>query len=392
MIEKLECSECGATVDIDVNGDGICTHCGSRFRERKIVNNIKNISNNVNVIQTDNLNYNDINIDNNLEILRHDFSSENFKHAEKVANKILEVNSALAEVWFIKGVSVGYQSTTVNPRFKEAYNCLIRASELDSEKYTEEMIYNRFLSLADSLIELSCNQMVKFVTNESTKTIFKNVEISQNYLSEFEKYCEKDLKDTYDYVHSNLELAFLSSQEDFGPDKSDKNRYAFETFIERCNAITELIESLLDNITINTVRVNLMELAIDIHETTIKTCSYKFDGVSSIGILDIPIYVRDTSLREDVIELKEQIIANYKDEIDEIKKCAIENYWKNHKKQKDKIDKKIAELNNQLEQEKQNYKSLGFFAIFKKMDSKKIMNEIKDKIQELEEEFTKDRL
>lgn len=392
MIEKIKCSECGAVVDIDENGNGICSHCGSKYKEKKNVTNIKNVSNNVNIIQTDKLNYDDININNYVEILRHDYSSENYEHAEIIANKILETSSALAEVWFIKGVSVGYQSTTVNPRLKEAYYCLTRANEIDDENYSADKIYFEFLSLARALIELASNQMLDYVSENSARTLVENIKLSQTYLIKFSTYSNNDLEDTYYIVHSNLERAFMSAQEDFGPDKSDKTRYAFETFIGRCSAITSVINSLINIISIDAVCLCLMELAIEINEETINSCSYKFDGISSVGILDIPIYVRDSELTADAIAQRRTIIAKYHVKINEIKQRAIANYWEEHKDKKEQIDKTISTLNNKLEHEKQQYKSLGFFAFSKKIASKKIMKELNSKIEILKKELTKDRI
>ncbi len=392
MIEVLKCSKCGATIEIDKNGNGICNHCGSKYHNKKDITNIKNISNNYNVINTEKLNYNEINLENNLEIVRHDISSENYSHAETVANKILEVNNTLAEVWFIKGIAVAYQSTTVKPRIKEAYNCLIRATELDSTNYPEEKIYCKFLLFSDSLIDLACKQILNFVSKKTADTLHKDTALVYEYLSKFDIYADNDLEGTYELICSTLENAFLLVQEKFGTKKSEQTQYAFETFIEQCTDITNCIESLLDIITINSLQIQLMELAIEIHEMTINSCSYKFDGISSIGILDIPIYVRYSSLKPKVIEEKQKIIQNYQIIISKIKHLAIENYWNQHKEQKEKIDKEISLLNNKLHQEQENYKSLGFFAFSKKSASKKIMNEINNKLSELKKELVKDRI
>lgn len=123
-MKRLTCEMCGGTDLIKQDGVFVCQSCGCKYSveeaKRMMVERTVEVTGTVKV---DNSGA----ISNYLEMARSASASGNHKEAESYCNKIIEMDFDNWEAWFLKGKSVGWQSTLASMRVSEAINCFAKA-------------------------------------------------------------------------------------------------------------------------------------------------------------------------------------------------------------------------------------------------------------------------
>lgn len=89
---------------------------------------------------------------------------------EDYTNRIIEIDTKHTSVWFIKGKTVGWQSSTTNVRFSENIECWSNALKNASEDKYEKMkkeVEKETLILAKALINIRADNFRSNPSNEN---------------------------------------------------------------------------------------------------------------------------------------------------------------------------------------------------------------------------------
>ena len=143
-MKALTCEMCGSTNLIKKDGVFVCQSCGTQYSVEEAK---KMMVEGTVVIDKSK------DIENWLTLARNAISANNDQEAYNYANKILEIDSQLAEAWIIKMRSAAGIATNGNPRVEEIINAGKNAISFDKSKQEEVACF--FLETAIVLLKIA---------------------------------------------------------------------------------------------------------------------------------------------------------------------------------------------------------------------------------------------
>lgn len=164
-MKALTCEMCGSTNLIKKDGVFVCQSCGTQYSVEEAK---KMMVEGTVVIDKSK------DIENWLTLARNAISANNDQEAYDYANKILEIDSQLAEAWIIKMRGAAGIGTNGNPRAEEIINAGKNAISFDKSKQEEVACF--FLETAIVLLKIA-SHMAEDDEN-----------IQQIYMSNFQLY------------------------------------------------------------------------------------------------------------------------------------------------------------------------------------------------------------
>ena len=305
-MKKLSCEVCGSIDILKENDVFVCQNCGIKYALEEVKKMI--------TVKIDNSE----NIENYLNLAKHEYKLDNCFKSEYYCDKILEIDSKNYEAWLLKGKSVVWQMSK-NLRIEEAVICFINALDNTPEDKIDEIrveIANEAQKSMLSIINWECEKFLKPPTDHNSKPFldYPSVDDVDNII------------ETAKLIKSNLERLLLRcgfEKAEFGytlsklicnvairkwNDEIAKEYYQFEQhpawdewqmFFKRGDAVVYLIEksiTLLDDEEISIATI-IYENLIDIYEVIVFE-NDKYRSEDKIGHL---ISREDDNIREDKI-------------------------------------------------------------------------------------------
>ena len=429
---------CGSTDLMKTDGVFVCQTCGTKYSveeaKRMMVEGTVEASNMAN-------------IENLLKLANSAYDSKNYKEAEKACNEIIRLDSNNYEAWLLKGKAVNLQINANNPRVLEVYNCVMTAYRSLDESRKEE----KSLEILDFMVDCFMEEANFWLNNfEAERPTSENLEkakrahydsknkleeaieellgscdesliphsFTEYYIVKANQICVKSWKTTVGYNYYRDDFDTL------GEDWSTKvyyinsyrpNKSILQTFISETDNLIDLLQYCEKNFSDDTeseTKINIYNNIKYYEERLIEANSYDWI-VNAYGSSRWAI---DCSLTDEAKENRRKTIYEYEEKIakeknrkrlkeQEEKEKKIEEYWNEHKEEKDKLESEKNELEVQIKgwydeidniPEKQSFneiteslnelakekKSIG---ILKMKDRKEIQNKIEKKLAEKEE-------
>lgn len=391
---NAKCTNCGGDIQLDdTKKNGFCLHCGTKIKVEDAIKKVK-------IDSTDN-------IEKYLKLARNANDGGNNSETEKYCNMILEIDNNNVEVWFLKGVSVGWQSTIANNRLNEMATAFLSGLEcIDSDDEETLKLYSdkmcaEMIRISKAVIDLVCNNFVKYTMASSVSDYADQISNMMSSLYPLMIVLAKNLDDGLDlnllnnYAATMGNSAAVSAWNNvraaFGPNKEDMTKYAWETFLEEGGYCLQLLKTAL----IMSKEIDNAKLIVDnyvfINNTLKDSCSYKYN-YGDFG----PYYTVDytltreakqtrekmniemqNQLKEKVLEIEEDKRTFYKNNPELHKKDVAENKKIKEEKEAEikKNDKEIEKLNTKIQELETEKSAIGFF----KFSEKRV---VKDKIKD----------
>lgn len=150
----LVCDICGGRLKIGEGKTAVCESCGMEHSLERMRQKYKEVKG---VVHVD-----DAHLAENYYALAQDaYDADNKSEAERYCNKIIETNPDDFDAFFLKGKAVGWQTSLVSPRFKEAAICFANAintlPDKDSKKESNVLVEEELKSLATAFIRQRCD-------------------------------------------------------------------------------------------------------------------------------------------------------------------------------------------------------------------------------------------
>ena len=117
-MKKLTCEMCGSTELLKQDGVFVCQNCGTKYSleeaKKMMIEGTVDVSGST--VKIDDT----AKIDNYLILAENAYDANNQKETENYCNKIIEIDSKNYKAWFLKGKTVGWQSTLSELRIEES--------------------------------------------------------------------------------------------------------------------------------------------------------------------------------------------------------------------------------------------------------------------------------
>lgn len=384
-MKKIVCEMCDSMEFIKQDGLFVCQSCGLKYSLEEAKKMMREVGDDVPVAAPAAPAQNkQMLLENYLTMAQNALEAENNAEAESYANKIIELDACHAEAWFIKGKAAGWQTTGRVNRYPEAITAWINAHQFASEEdkvAMDEKIHDEAHKIGFAIVLMECNSFSKFVNKENANDILNAREMVQKQLDALK---EKTGVDVYtDAFKTQLARQMNSAavngsnkaDSDFGPERSDKTKYAWDRFIEAYDACLILLSKAYDLTADDDLCHTICKNYIVLGETVRDSCSYKYDYDSNYGSR----YVVDYTFTADAKRRRSSEISEWEDKRDRhdpakrrenmkivISYCkkAIEDaekkearirYWATRQEEKKALDAEMTKLNkerNQLGQQK----------------------------------------
>lgn len=313
---------------------------------------------------------NNTKIENYLNLARSAKNAENNEEAEKYASQVIELDPSQAEAWLIKGIAAGWQSKVGNSRLTESIECWSNAIKYATEEQKAEFlstIQKNFVNILTAIMHLCANNFAEYPSDNNTTSIQINIKTA---LSNFSDYISKidssyDMSSCLDDFALILEKAASSASSianvAYGPEKSDQNKYAYRTWLEKQTYCVTVMDLALAQATSISTASQIVSSLSRLHNRMIGSCSYRFVA-SGYG----SYYTEDTFLNDSakashraainkaeakLTELKRNIAQKEKAEQEKAVKereARVNQYWEEHSAEKDALETERTALEAQL--------------------------------------------
>ena len=325
-MKRLTCEMCGSTDLIKQEGVFVCQSCGCKYsveEARKMM--IEGTVEVTGTVKVDNT----AAIINYLEMARNAADAQNYEEAENYCNRVIEMDVSNWEAWFIKGKSVGWQSTLSNVRIAETVNAFSKAISNCPADKKDNVISECCASIEDmnnALLSIRVGNF-KQVPNENDLTgLQTDIYTILNACSDFEsKNGIATPKTTFlrfgRTINNGLCDAWGKVYSEFKNDNDGyPSDYAFTSFISEADCILGGFEKSLvffgedyDNQEVNDLLIQIYKNMIDIQENIIDANSYDVsfnDGYTS--------HYKSKSLTKDAKQLRKNEINDWNSQIKKI--------------------------------------------------------------------------
>ena len=390
-MKNVKCVNCGAIIEIDeTKKSGICSHCKSAYFSDELINNYNNTNNITNNIFTQNVNMSKIEVDNLLENLRVSIKSSEYNQAYLLCNQILKIDNTISEVWYSKGISSGWSSTTQNIRLREVVSCFNMTYKLDCEKYNSDFLFSVYIGIAFALIKLAVEQISDFTNKNTINTLNNCLNEIKDALDLFDFELDVDnKKDFLDLIYfkffDGCQIAYTNIKNEYGYVRSLMTSSAYDEYLNNSFEVENHLKKILyyenDNLNYKTYL-----LLIKINNELINSCSYVwFDGV----------YVEANKLSANSIIIRSNNIKIWKQKANEIlskiKQEKIDKYWEEHKEEKEIIENNIKNLQIKKVEIENKLKLSSIFNIKNQIKLRIEKYKLKKQLKELNNELTRER-
>lgn len=208
-MKQLTCEMCGSTDLLKEDGVFVCQSCGCKYSVEEAKKMM--IEGTVEVQGTVKIDHSD-KIDNYYALAENAYDSHNFQEAETYCNKIIELDASNYQAWFLKGKTVGWQSTLKNVRIEECIMCFSKALQLVPENFEDEDIKNTLKSEAieefDELVNALLNLCFEQFSENPDEIHKERLMLNLNRSSKCSKLIKNELNLDENFNSLDLRLAY----------------------------------------------------------------------------------------------------------------------------------------------------------------------------------------
>ena len=208
-MKQLTCEMCGSTELVKQDGFFVCQTCGTKYSVEEAKKMM--IEGTVEVQGTVKIDHSD-KIDNYYVLAENAYDSHNFQEAETYCNKIIELDASNYQAWFLKGKTVGWQSTLKNVRIEECIMCFSKALQLVPENFEDEDIKNTLKSEAieefDELVNALLNLCFEQFSENPDEIHKERLMLNLNRSSKCSKLIKNELNLDENFNSLDLRLAY----------------------------------------------------------------------------------------------------------------------------------------------------------------------------------------
>lgn len=405
-MKQLTCEMCGSTDLLKEGGVFVCQTCGCKYSVEEAKKMMAEGTVQVaSTVKPDNIEQ----IKNFLKIANNAYDAGNHKEAEEYSNKIIEIDPENAEGWLIKGKAAGWQSTGYNDRVEEsisAWTYALMYVPEDSRTSMVATIVGELTGLAMASVTMRCNNFANYCSEDNLNSIKNTVDKLLEQIDTMFSVAKFDVDQS---TFKNLFAKQMNgaavegsnaSDKNFGPDDSDRSRYAWNRYTEEQDLCLSLLSKAYDICDNEDTCLTICENYIAIAKNVRDSCSYTFEPGGAYGVSR---YVRDYSFTTEAKKSRTETIDNWEKKRDsfdpklrkasaerikklittERKKKQIEagktKYWEEHVEEKVALEKEKSELTRRIE-------SIGQ----QKLDNleRKELNKINENIVEKKKEMS----
>ena len=244
----LVCDICGGKLVMGAGGIAVCDSCGMEYSIDRMREKVQEIRG---TIRVDNSHM----IKNYLQLATNAYDANNNAEAESYCNKIIEIDPANSEAWFLKGKSCGWQSTAENPRIAESLSAFVKAirncSNDETRREFVQEAKEQLKNLSIAMISLRADRFIKWPDKEETVGYLADIQSIIDVVTAFAEQVGETIppeeimlpiatKINQSVVQSFRETVYPEYKSDDYPypDKKD-----FRKFIERIGYCTTLVNA-----------------------------------------------------------------------------------------------------------------------------------------------------
>lgn len=357
----LVCELCSGSNFVKEGGMFVCQDCGAKYS----VEEARNLMSGGGAPAAPSANTERLN--NLLELAQDAFDNSNNEEAESYANKVLELDPKNAKALLIKGEAVAWRSTVANVRFDEMIKCWEKALANVAPEEKQDMVntmVEQMEAVSRALVNLTCKNFGELPTTENATRCLK---AANTYLETATKLmimclgCDwpGDNSAMRQYIADKLNSAAVNGSDyadnDFGPDRSDKYKAAWERWLNRTDNCITLLESAITLAEKKSTLETIIKNMKIIQNAAISSQSYSYNA--SLGgyypdysLTDGAKTIRRNKLAESERKVQKRIAEIEKKENEAKAKAEAEQrarneaYWAEHAEEKAALDARLAEL------------------------------------------------
>ena len=381
-MKQLVCEMCGSTDMIKQEGVFACQNCGTKYsveEARKMMVEIEG------TVKIDNSSA----IANYLSMAKNAFDANNNKETENYCNKVIEMDPNNYEAWFMKGQSVGWQSTLANIRIPETVNAFSYALEYCPEDLKEKLAKNceeSLLKLHRALLSLRLKHFKEWPSEGNLKDVKGDLNLilanSLKFLKKTGIYTKTMVIQIGEQLNSALIEAWAEAHKKYAEDsEGHPSDRAFKKFLDEGDNICEAYEVTLSlfgedagvpsalrvatnamegidtysNMEANKLMIVIYKNMVMCQEKMINSCSYTREYEDGRRY-----YSKSLALSDEGVKSRNHFINIYQGNIKTIEKAndrliikAREKYWQEHAAEKAELDTQLSSVNKRLEDAQQ---------------------------------------
>lgn len=245
-MSALVCDICGGKLKV-INGKmAVCESCGMEHSLERVREKYRESQK---VVHVDNAHL----ISNYYAMAQDAYDAGNKDEAERYCNKIIEIDSTDTDALFLKGKSVGWQSSIGAFRFKETAICFanaVNSCATESEKTSlNDRVQDEFRGLATTLIQLRCDRFKKRADGDESKRFKDDLDELSEAVSLYAE--QTNLKVNRNLVFSNVasivQLCMtIVSMTILLEYRVDGSKRAFSEFVTKTDNCLAIIQKTID--------------------------------------------------------------------------------------------------------------------------------------------------
>lgn len=410
-MKAIQCELCGAT-DIVKDGDFfVCQSCGMKYTpenaKKMMVEGTVQVEGTVKVDNTQQ-------IENFLSLARKAHDSDNEKEAEEYANKVLEINPSNYDALYIKGIAAGWQTTGANNRIPEAIDYFSQAIDNCPEDANADELKKQIAAdiskLSLAMINLRCNAYIQFPSSENASSIVTEAANSILLTMKLILSCGVEPEEFKAQAALTMNAAAVKAWgviwTDYTDDKPllplgngvmfqnyktanmyDRDRYAipskydWDRFTDRGDGCLSVIKAAINiDDDDDEEDITRYDNLIFIAEKVRDSCSIGYIAGSQYVSAK---WAKEYSFTDSAIAARNNQIAEWQEAKREAEKRVhqkkIDSYWESHKEEKEQLEKRIANLEEEITALSQDD---SYVATLKRISD--LNSEIKKKEKELD--------
>ena len=282
-MKQLTCEMCGSTDLMKQDGVFVCQSCGMKYSveeaKKMMIEGTVDVQGTVKVDDT-------AKIDNYYTMAENAYDAGNKKEAENYCNKIIEIDPAHYQAWFLKGKAAGWQSTLRNIRIEESVNCFTKAIDNAVEDKIDEIKKNaaaEISALSTALMRLCCDNFAKYPSEDNADDILTNLKMVKLYSLLLLGKCgvtpNEFRKDVAVMMNGAVCDAWRDKITDDYRHSEHPSKYVWETFKKRCFSCIDIVQAAIDlSADDKSDDIQRYKNLIEITTQLINSCSYKYSG------------------------------------------------------------------------------------------------------------------
>ena len=324
-MNQLTCEVCGSTDLIKDSGVFVCQFCGCKYTIEEVrklmVEGVVEVTGTVKVDNTEQ-------IENILVNARRSYEDGRYKEAQALYQQVLAADPNNIEAILFEGISAGWQGNLVRYTMQQATDATLRALQIASNKTERPEELEAFVWKGLSEITELGNAVVSLCeksTQESVKRGERELESVKRYSDQAGLYAD------FEWIKQRGDDAIATLQADekkYGEIKDNTYLLVLSVYEEVLKIFKEAEKYELE--TFDKMIHKLKECKID------KNAYYKMT----------------VNKYQNVLELIQKKIRAKEDYLRKIEEAKDEQYWEEHKEEKNKLENEL----NDLESESSNLK------------------------------------